>query len=112
MAAEGDPREELLELVRSLNGRIRTDRELKRPLAYLNGRSVGAGTAGGNRTEGEISSDSGDAEGLESIRGELGDCRRCGLGRRRHSLVFGEGNPRAELVFVGEAPGADEDAQG
>ena len=34
------------------------------------------------------------------------------LGRRRHRLVFGEGNPQAELVFVGEAPGADEDAQG
>jgi uracil-DNA glycosylase family 4 len=74
--------------------------------------AVGTGTAGGNRTEGGISSDNGGAEGLESVRGELGDCQRCGLGRRRHSLVFGEGNPRAELVFVGEAPGADEDAQG
>jgi len=112
MAVEGDPREELLELVRSLNGRIRTDRELKRPLAYLNGRAVGAGAAGGNRTEGRVSSDNGGAEGLASVREELGDCQRCGLGRLRHNLVFGEGNPRAELVFVGEAPGADEDAQG
>ncbi len=112
MAAEGDPREELLELVRSLTGRIRTDRELKRPLAYLHGRPAGTGAAAGNGTEGGLPSGNGGAEGLESLRGELGDCRRCGLGGLRHSLVFGEGNPRAELVFVGEAPGADEDAQG
>ena len=50
--------------------------------------------------------------GLEAVRELLGDCRRCPLHRTRHSLVFGEGNPEATLVFVGEAPGADEDAQG
>jgi DNA polymerase len=49
---------------------------------------------------------------LEEIREELGDCRRCKLCSGRTNLVFGVGNPRAELVFVGEGPGADEDAQG
>ncbi len=49
---------------------------------------------------------------LEDVRAELGDCRRCVLAGARKNLVFGEGNPRADLVFVGEAPGADEDAQG
>ena len=49
---------------------------------------------------------------LEDVRAELGDCQRCMLHRTRHHLVFGEGSPQAELVFVGEAPGADEDAQG
>jgi len=49
---------------------------------------------------------------LAEVRAELGDCRRCGLCEGRKSIVFGTGNPRAELVFVGEAPGADEDAQG
>jgi uracil-DNA glycosylase family 4 len=49
---------------------------------------------------------------LETVRGEMGDCRRCSLGKVRTNLVFGEGNPKAELVFVGEAPGGDEDKQG
>ena len=52
-------------------------------------------------------------EALTGIRGDLGDCTRCklhGLGRRQ--IVFGVGNPNADLMFVGEAPGADEDIQG
>jgi DNA polymerase len=51
-------------------------------------------------------------ETLEQIRADLGDCHRCKLAGGRHNIVFGEGNPRAELVFVGEGPGADEDEQG
>ena len=50
---------------------------------------------------------------LQSIREDIGDCTRCKLatlGRRQ--IVFGVGNPKAELMFVGEGPGADEDAQG
>jgi uracil-DNA glycosylase family 4 len=54
----------------------------------------------------------GDHQSLEDVRAELGDCQRCPLGRTRKNLVFGEGNPHAPLVFVGEAPGADEDSQG
>jgi uracil-DNA glycosylase family 4 len=49
---------------------------------------------------------------LAEIRAELGDCRRCKLGRSRTNLVFGEGSPQARLMFVGEAPGAEEDQQG
>jgi len=49
---------------------------------------------------------------LEDIRKELGDCQRCPLHQTRNKLVFGEGNPGADLVFVGEAPGGDEDIQG
>ena len=55
-----------------------------------------------------------DATGtLEAVREDIGDCTRCklfGLGRRQ--IVFGVGNPNADLMFVGEAPGADEDIQG
>ncbi len=51
-------------------------------------------------------------ETLEQIREDLGDCHRCRLAAGRHTIVFGQGNPHAELVFVGEGPGADEDAQG
>ena len=53
------------------------------------------------------------AEALAGVREELGDCTRCklhSLGRRQ--IVFGVGNPSADLMFVGEAPGADEDIQG
>jgi uracil-DNA glycosylase len=49
---------------------------------------------------------------LPAVRAAMGDCRRCPLGGTRRNLVFGEGNPRARIVFVGEAPGADEDQQG
>ncbi|MDE3179558.1 MAG: uracil-DNA glycosylase [Acidobacteriota bacterium] len=51
-------------------------------------------------------------ETLEEIRADLGDCQRCKLSRTRLHIVFGQGNPRAELVFIGEGPGADEDEQG
>ena len=50
--------------------------------------------------------------GLQVVRDEMGDCQRCKLAPSRTNLVFGVGNPDADLVFVGEAPGADEDAQG
>jgi len=49
---------------------------------------------------------------LEEIRNDLGQCTRCRLHEQRTNIVFGEGNPAAELVFVGEGPGADEDRSG
>lgn len=49
---------------------------------------------------------------LEGIRENLGDCQRCKLCATRTNIVFGVGNPNADLMFVGEAPGADEDEQG
>jgi uracil-DNA glycosylase len=49
---------------------------------------------------------------LEEVRADLGDCNRCKLHRTRQHIVFGVGSPQAALAFVGEAPGADEDAQG
>lgn len=49
---------------------------------------------------------------LAGVRAELGDCQRCKLSRSRTQIVFGAGNPHARLVFIGEAPGAEEDHQG
>lgn len=49
---------------------------------------------------------------LVAIREDIGDCTRCALHKGRHTIVFGVGNPAARLMFVGEGPGADEDAQG
>jgi uracil-DNA glycosylase len=49
---------------------------------------------------------------FERIRGDIGECRRCRLHEGRGKIVFGSGNEGSRLVFVGEGPGADEDAQG
>ncbi|MGH9840559.1 MAG: uracil-DNA glycosylase [Blastocatellia bacterium] len=51
-------------------------------------------------------------ETLEDIRADLGDCQRCKLWTTRTNIVFGEGSSTAELMFIGEGPGADEDASG
>ena len=52
------------------------------------------------------------AAALQLIRDDLGDCTRCALHEGRNKIVFADGNPNARLLFVGEGPGADEDAQG
>ena len=53
------------------------------------------------------------AEALAALRDDIGDCTRCKLhAQGRRQVVFGVGHPNAELMFVGEAPGADEDVQG
>jgi uracil-DNA glycosylase family 4 len=49
---------------------------------------------------------------MEEVRKQLGDCKRCKLHRTRQTIVFGEGNERATLMFIGEGPGSDEDVQG
>ena len=53
-----------------------------------------------------------DKPDLGGIQADMADCQLCSLGKTRKNLVFGDGNPRAKIVFVGEAPGADEDEQG
>jgi len=52
------------------------------------------------------------AAALEAIRKDIGPCERCELSKARNNIVFGDGDPNARLMFVGEGPGADEDAQG
>ena len=49
---------------------------------------------------------------LKDLRAEIGDCTRCVLCKGRTNIVFGVGNPKAQLMFVGEGPGADEDLKG
>jgi DNA polymerase len=51
-------------------------------------------------------------DSLLNILADIGDCKRCRLHEARHKIVFGSGNEQARLLFVGEGPGADEDAQG
>jgi DNA polymerase len=95
-----DSRAELTELVTQVTEHLRYRHELGIELA---GESLVATVATAEEQA---------CETLEDIRRELGDCRRCKLWKTRTNLVFGEGNPKAHLMFVGEAPGADEDATG
>ncbi|MGH7831843.1 MAG: uracil-DNA glycosylase [Candidatus Binatia bacterium] len=65
--------------------------------------------------EGDLFSDSTptyQAKTLDELRTAIGDCRRCKLWSGRTHLVFGVGNPKAEIMFIGEGPGRDEDLQG
>jgi len=59
-----------------------------------------------------VAGDPGGLTDLLGVRGWVGDCQRCKLAGGRKNIVFGQGNPNAALMFVGEAPGADEDEQG
>lgn len=64
-------------------------------------RSAEGADADGSGREGE----------LRRLREEIGDCKRCKLSNGRKNIVFGEGSPEAELMFIGEGPGRDEDIQ-
>ena len=59
-----------------------------------------------------VTGDPGGLTDLPGVRGWVGDCQRCKLAGGRKNIVFGQGNPNAALMFVGEAPGAEEDEQG
>ena len=97
-----DPVQELRELVDSLSEWLRYQRRL--------GWRGLPGKVAPRLQEKEPSADK--ILSLEEIRAEMGDCRRCKLYGGRTRLVFGDGDPNARLMFVGEAPGADEDKQG
>ncbi len=76
------------------------------PLDMLAARKPAASPAGKGVREGG-------ADGaLEAVRAEMGDCTRCRLHTGRTNIVFGVGNPQADLMFIGEAPGRDEDLKG
>ncbi len=81
---------------------------LPRPVASVAEPALGGttGVAPASRGDGER------AVALQAIRDDLGECTRCRLSEQRRHLVFGEGDPGAKVVFVGEGPGAEEDRTG
>jgi uracil-DNA glycosylase len=81
-------------------------RDRSRPAPEGPASTDAAERAGGGAAE------AGGGERLAAVRRWLGDCHRCKLAGGRKSIVFGQGSPEAALMFVGEAPGADEDEQG
>jgi uracil-DNA glycosylase family 4 len=96
-----DPVLELRELIDSLSGWLRYQR-----------RQGWRGLPGQVGPEPEIQEQAEQQPTLGEIRAEMGDCRRCKLYAGRTNLVFGDGAADARLMFVGEAPGAEEDTQG
>jgi uracil-DNA glycosylase len=94
-----DPRQELQDLAGQVREYLALQRALGLERAELRWPELPAAPAPSRPT-------------LEGVREELGECTRCKLHAHRTQIVFGVGNPSARLVFVGEAPGADEDAQG
>ncbi len=86
--------------------------DLKTYLEYLKGIGIESLPLSEANLSSHSSPSLSDAPTLEEIRKELGDCRRCKLYRTRRNLVFGEGNEKTKLMFIGEGPGYDEDVQG
>jgi len=101
--SENELRTELLKTVRALKGQVVNSESLSVGMDWKKSPStVKKAKAGVPAKE----------EQLNKICREMADCQLCPLGKTRKNLVFGVGNPEARIVFVGEAPGADEDEQG
>ena len=83
--------------------------DLKTYLEYLKGMGIEAIPVAEGKVEKIFPSE---VPLLQDIRTELGNCKRCKLHRTRRTIVFGEGNEKARLMFIGEGPGYDEDVQG
>jgi uracil-DNA glycosylase len=97
-------RNELLSVVKAIKGQVINQESLSVGLEWKKASSATAAAI-------KISIKNNDEE-LGTIYQSMKTCQLCPLGKTRKNLVFGEGNPHAEVVFVGEAPGADEDEQG
>lgn len=81
-------------------------------LSDLGIESQSAQLSGANQTQQCFETDADLQGALDTIREELGDCKRCGLAASRSKVVYGVGNPNARLILVGEAPGPEENLRG
>jgi DNA polymerase len=102
--AENDIQTQLLKTVRALKGQVVNQKSL----------SVGIEWKKAPKAEKKVKivNTADKEESLNNVCRQMGNCQLCPLGKTRKNLVFGDGNPHAQIVFVGEAPGADEDEQG
>jgi uracil-DNA glycosylase family 4 len=83
-----------------------------RPSFDLFGEAISAGNQSGRKRSASLPILESTDPSLEAIKDDIGDCTRCRLHEHRKTIVFGEGDPQAKLVFVGEGPGAEEDVTG
>jgi uracil-DNA glycosylase len=102
---------EFLDIVEQVRAHLDYRRALG--VSFAETKAVGSPRAGVHQVAPTIETYSvSQSSGLAAVREELGDCIRCKLHKGRKNIVFGEGNPNAVLVFVGEGPGQEEDLQG
>ena len=99
----GSPRDELLDLIKSIKEQVISAQDM---YVYVDGERSAA------RKETHNTPYADKETSMSNLCREVLNCRRCGLHKTRKNIVFGEGAVRAKIVFVGEAPGADEDVQG
>ncbi|NIQ97551.1 MAG: uracil-DNA glycosylase [Desulfuromonadales bacterium] len=105
-------RQELIECLRQAHALLEDFSTLGLENLYLPQIPSSSGAAEGSEAMRPSSVAGAAGESLEDIRRELQDCDRCPLCRERSNIVFGVGNPEAQIVFVGEAPGREEDIKG
>jgi uracil-DNA glycosylase family 4 len=103
-------RKELIGIVSSLKGYVATARDARKGIHNIAWGEKGAVEGFAEKVERKSSPDG--AITLEEVQHLTRDCRRCSLWSSRKTIVFGEGYPAADLLFVGEGPGEDEDRQG
>ncbi len=111
---------ELLRVVAAARGWLEELREdgleaLAEPTQEPNARPAVAAPAARDRQIGLLGSEQtswGESPTLQAVREALGECTRCRLSQSRNRIVFGDGNPDADLMFIGEGPGAEEDRRG
>ena len=119
MGKKDDLRSELQHLVGALRNHVANEKDAYNPVSRLTMKRQPIPPreeeGQGNRSVAKAAAKAGARKApptMAGVREELGDCTRCPLHRTRRNLVFGEGSAGAKLVFVGEAPGEEEDNQG
>ena len=111
MESVNSPREELRQIFEWMKGQLGLYQELGLEPPRLSTETIQYLTEGRDQVAMEAGAIN-EVSGLEELRSLIGECKRCPLHKGRKNLVFGEGNSRARLVFVGEAPGREEDIMG
>jgi len=101
---------DLVDVLRYLKGHLTSAREARKGIHHLTLNNESAISRVVSGIESSLSKER--VTTLEDVRNRLGECKRCPLYSGRRTIVFGEGNPEAKLLFVGEGPGEDEDRLG
>ena len=103
--------EEFRFLIAGIRKHVELQRDSGAYFCYANPPEKPSGAAG-RQAQSEGTAEARKLPSLKQVQEDLGDCRRCKLHEKRKNIVFGVGNENADLLFIGEAPGADEDRLG
>ncbi len=114
MHIDDDIEKELASIISAVKARIEIEKGFGVDTIFLSQKNTGTATSSRNLLSESkpVAPSTIGEQMLEELRSEMLACHKCPLGKTRTNLVFGVGNPNANLIFVGEAPGRDEDIQG